>query len=247
MRKRKNGLKKLYKPNTVFHFSIADALLNNLFEGNTSIGEILKYGDFGIGTLNGLDGEVIILDGVPYTIRGNGKAYIINNSERSPICVVTHFKEEFSIQMNTPLKYSELIKELDSFLPTENIFYPIKIVGEFKHIITRSVAKQFKPYNPIKDIANEMIKFKILNIEGTILGFKSPPFVEGIGVQGYHFHFIDKDKKVGGHLLDFEMAKGTVQFALARDFHVKLENSVDFDKLDLNESKKDLLEEIEKP
>lgn len=246
MRKRKNGLKKLIKPNTIFHFSIVDAFLNNLFEGNTTFKKIMEYGDFGIGTMNCLDGEMIILDGKPYTIRADGKAYGIDDFEKSPICVVTHFKKDYSFNIKSLIKYSQLIEKVNSFLPTQNVFIPIKIVGKFKSISTRSIVKQTKPYKPIEDLINETIKFNYTNITGTIIGFKSPPFIERIGVPDYHFHFIDEEKKVGGHLLDFEMITGRIEYAIARDFHVKLEDTEVYDNLNLSESKKELLQKIEK-
>ncbi len=246
MMKRINGLKKLFKSNTVYHFSIADALLSNLFNGNTTIKEILRCGDFGIGTMNGLDGEVIILDGIAYTVREDGKAYIIDKSERSPISVVTYFKKDDFINISAPTNYKQLLDRINKYLSSENIFYPIKIVGEFKHITTRSIAKQHKPYKPIESLTNEMVKFNFTNIKGTLVGFKSPSFIERIGVSGFHFHFIDEDKKVGGHLLDFEMVKGKLEYAISREFHVKLEDSDNYDKLDLKESKIELLQKIEK-
>ena len=246
MRKQKNGLKKLFKSNTIFHFSIADALLSNFFEGNTTVNEILKFGDFGIGTMNSLDGEMIILDGKPYTIRADGKAYEIDDLERSPISVVTHFKKDYTLNISASIKYPQLIEKINSLLPTQNIFYSIKIIGEFKYIATRSIAKQTKPFKPIEDLINEAVKFNYTNITGTIIGFKSPPFVERIGVPGYHFHFIDTERKVGGHLLDFEMTTGRIEYAIARDFHVKLEDTEVYDNLDLSESKNDLLQKIEK-
>lgn len=246
MRKQKNGLKRLFKPNTIFHFSIADALLSSLFEGSITFKEILHYGDFGIGTLNGLDGEVIILNGVPYTVRADGSAYVVDKTEHCPIIITTFFKKEFILPIDTLVSFSQLKEKLNSLFPTENIFYPIKITGEFKNITTRSIAKQNKPYKPVGNLVDEMVKFEYSNIEGVIIGYKSPPFVERVGVPGYHFHFIDKKRKVGGHLLDFELIKGKVEYALARDFHVKLETSVDFNKLDLNTPQKDLLYKIEK-
>lgn len=246
MRKLKNDLRKLFKPNTVFHFSISDALLSNVFEGNTTIKEILKHGDFAIGTMNCLDGEMIILDGKAYTIRADGKVYEIDDLERSPISVVTHFKKDFSFNIGTPMKYSQLVEKINSYLPTENIFYAVKILGEFKFITTRSIAKQSKPFRLIEDITNEAVKFNFTNIQGTVIGFKSPSFIERIGVPGYHFHFIDKERKVGGHLLDFEMVKGRIEYAIARDFHVKLDDSENYNKIDLSESKNDLLLKIEK-
>ncbi|NOQ26589.1 MAG: acetolactate decarboxylase [Bacteroidales bacterium] len=246
MMKRKYGLRKLFKPNTIFHFSTSDALLSNVFEGNTTIKEILKHGDFGIGTMNCLDGEMIIVDGKPYTVRTDGKAYEVDDLERSPISVVTHFKKDYSFNICTPIKYSQLIEKINSLLSTQNIFYPIKIIGEFKYITTRSIAKQSKPFKLIEDLIKDAVKFNFTNIQGTVLGFKSPSFIERIGVPGYHFHFIDKERKVGGHLLDFEMVTGRIEYAIARDFHVKLEDSEIYDNIDLSESKNDLLQKIEK-
>ncbi len=37
--------------------------------------------------------------------------------------------------------------------------------------------------------------FEYNNIEGYIVGFRCPEFVEGLNVPGYHFHFVSKDKK----------------------------------------------------
>jgi acetolactate decarboxylase len=246
MRKQIYGLKNLFRSNTVFHFSIADALLNNLFDGKTTFKEILKYGDFGIGTMNGLDGEVIILNGIPYTVREDGKVYTVDKSDRSPICVVTHFKKDDYLRINTLINYKQLLEKINKHLPSENIFYPIKIDGEFKHVTTRSIAKQLKPYKPIEELINETVKFDFEDIKGTVIGFKSPSFIERIGVPGYHFHFIDKDRKVGGHLLDFEMISGRIEYAIVRNFHVILEDTEAYDNIDLSESKNDLLQKIEK-
>ena len=43
--------------------STIDALLQGVYDGNTSLQTLGKYGDFGIGTFNGLDGEMILLEG----------------------------------------------------------------------------------------------------------------------------------------------------------------------------------------
>ena len=47
--------------NTVTQISTIDALLASVYDGQMSCGNLLKYGDFGIGTFDKLDGEMIVL------------------------------------------------------------------------------------------------------------------------------------------------------------------------------------------
>jgi acetolactate decarboxylase len=98
--------------------------------------------------------------------------------------------------------YGQLEQYLDKLLPTENIFYAIKIEGTFKYIKTRSVPKQNKPYPPLVEVVKNQPTFEFHNVKGTIVGFRCPSYVEGINVPGYHLHFITGDKKAGGHLLE---------------------------------------------
>ena len=39
------------------------------YDGVMEIAEILRYGGFGVGTLDRLDGELIVLDGKAYQVR----------------------------------------------------------------------------------------------------------------------------------------------------------------------------------
>ena len=231
--------------NTVFHFSITTALLNNLLDGTFSIGEIKKYGDFGLCTYNALDGEGIILDNHFYKIKGDGKVYNTNEVDLVPFGIITTFNSDKEIVLTDSLNYKSFKKYIDPLLPTKNIIYAIKIKAHFKWIKVRSVHKQTKPYRSQEEIHNETVKYEYSDITGTLVGFKSPDFTEGISVPGYHFHFIDSDKKVGGHLLDFEIESGRVEIDFKHNFHVMLERSKEFYNLEIAESKNDLLQKTE--
>ena len=61
-----------------------NALVEGLYREDTSISEILSKGDFGLGTFDDLDGEMVILDGVVYQLRSNGKAYEVKPNQKSP-------------------------------------------------------------------------------------------------------------------------------------------------------------------
>src|ERR1700734_4007192 len=47
----------------LFQTSTVTALVGGAFDGDVTLAELLEHGDLGLGTLNGLDGELIVLDG----------------------------------------------------------------------------------------------------------------------------------------------------------------------------------------
>jgi len=75
--------------------------------------------------------------------------------------------------------------------------------------------------------------FEYRDVTGTLVGFRSPAFVEGLNVPGYHFHFIDAERKVGGHLLECRLRTGTAEIDVTPAFEVRLPQSPEFHALDL--------------
>ncbi len=226
-------------------FSIAKSLLNSNLDGNTSIEEVKNSGNFGLYTLNGLDGEGILLDGVPYVANGDSIIKIAPQNSKAPFAMTTNFLCKKTIEIKTPQSYNELKTQIDNTVPTPNIFYAIKIDGTFKNIRFRSIHKIEKPYPSMKEIAKLDSKFELSNVQGTLVGFRSPSFVNEISVSGFHFHFIDDDKKRGGHVLDFEIESGKIEIDHKHNFNVKLDNSKDFYDTDLSKSTDQLMKKIE--
>ena len=44
-----------------------------LYGGTMTVGELLEHGDLGLGTLDSIDGELIVLDGKAYQAKGSGE------------------------------------------------------------------------------------------------------------------------------------------------------------------------------
>jgi acetolactate decarboxylase len=38
-------------------------------------------------------------------------------------------------------------------------------------------------------------------VEGTLVGLRGPAYVKGLGVPGWHWHFLTRDRTRGGHVL----------------------------------------------
>ncbi len=196
---------------TLTQVSTIDALLSGIYDGKMPVGELKKLGDFGIGTFNGLDGEMIAMDGRFYQIDSTGKAVEVGNDMKTPYSAVTFFAADQSVVLDTGVNYDSLRKQLDKAIPTTNIFYAIKIEGVFKAIKARSVPKQSKPYKLPKEIVKTQPIFNYESVEGTMIGFRCPSYVKGINVPGYHFHFLKKDGTAGGHVLEFTIGKAVAK------------------------------------
>ena len=68
----------------LYQVSTIDALMQGVFDGVQPVGEIRKHGDFGIGTFDALDGEMIVLDGVVYQAKADGHIYTAMPTARRP-------------------------------------------------------------------------------------------------------------------------------------------------------------------
>jgi len=231
---------------TLIQISTIDALMNGLYDGILSLGELKKYGDFGIGTFENLDGEMIETDGVFYQVRADGKAYQMPGSVETPFACVTYFDTDREVKLAQGLDYAQLQKFLDGKLPTANIFYAIKIEGTFSYVKTRSVPPQEKPYPPLAEVTRNQSVFEFHNIEGTIIGFRCPPYVTGVNVPGYHLHFLTKNRDAGGHVLELTVRDASARVDDTTAFMMLLPGQgSDFYKLDLARSQQDEVEKAE--
>ena len=87
---RKRDVRRIEHPHhTLFQTSTIDALLSGNYEGDVSFAELQARGDFGLGTFDALDGEMIALDGDFYQVKADGRAYGVDKRLKTPFAVVT--------------------------------------------------------------------------------------------------------------------------------------------------------------
>jgi acetolactate decarboxylase len=232
---------------TLVQISTIDAVLNGLYDGVKDFKTLRTYGDFGIGTFQALDGEMIEVDGKFYQVKADGKVYPVDDGMLTPFASVTYFSPDSSLSLTEGMNYTQLQAFLDKNLPTDNIFYAIKIKGTFSYMKTRSVPAQQKPYPPLVEVTAHQPVFEMTDVEGVIVGFRSPSYVSGVNVPGYHLHFLTADKTAGGHILDFTVKNATAHIDNTSDFLMILPGETsDFYKLDLSQDKEAELNQAEK-
>jgi len=232
---------------TLAQISTIDAILNGVYDGVMTFGSLKEYGDFGIGTFAGLDGEMVGFKGDFYQVKADGIAYPVSDSMETPFASVTFFEIDDEETLPKGINYEQLEGLLDGILPTANIFYAIKIEGTFSYMKTRSVPGQEKPYPPLVEVTKNQPIFEFNDVEGTIVGFRCPAYVAGVNVPGYHLHFLTKDRDRGGHILEFKVEEAVALVDYTSEFLMILPGSdSDFYEVDLTQSKQEELEKVEK-
>jgi acetolactate decarboxylase len=218
----------------MFQVSTLDALVGGVFDGETTLAELGLHGNFGIGTFNAIDGEMLLLDGRFYRIAGTGEVKSVDAQDKSPFAAVTFFDTDQRVRVDSSMAMERFYAFTDARLPTPNLFYAVKVSGTFKAVKTRSVPKQEKPYKTLADIVKTQPVFDFKNVEGVLVGFRCPAFVRGIQYPGYHLHFLAKDAKGGGHILNFITDRVTLEIDRTDQFLLKLPNDETFFKANLS-------------
>lgn len=231
--------------NTLTQVSTIDALLAGVYDGQMTCRDLLAHGNFGLGTFDALEGEMIILNGTVYQALANGTVRTMPPETTTPFAAVVHFEADQIIDMGAAT-FEAFKTALDEQAPNQNLFFAVRFDGNFPAMKVRSVPKQEKPYLPLAEVVKQQSVFNYTNVTGTVLGFRCPAFVQGINVPEYHLHFISKDRKLGGHILDFTAAGGTVHLDTCNRFEMILTDREEFAAADLTHDRSHELEKVEK-
>lgn len=223
---------------SVYQASQFDALMKGVYEGEITYGELRQHGDFGLGTFYALDGEMVALDGVFYRIDSTGRVTLVEDSMKSPFAIVTFFDSNEKLVPEKKLSCEGLKEYIKKALPSDNIFYAIKISGKFGYMKVRSVKAQTKPYPPVSEVVKTQSEFELKNIKGTIVAYWMPEYIGGVSQAGFHFHFLSDNRDSGGHVLECLTDKVAIDIDHIRDFQIDLPDTEAFDNLDLNKEEK---------
>lgn len=198
------------KEDTLYQHGTLALLVPGLFKGTLTVGELLKYGNYGIGSVEGLDGELTVVDGKGYLVRSDGAVTLVGPDETVPFANAHFDRPTDQYQRQDVARGSleaQILKEHDY----DNLFFAMKVTGTFKSIKTRVVNGNGKPpYKTLAQTARDQSIFEAANIKGTLLGYYSPELFQGVASAGYHIHFISDDHTFGGHVLDYTLGDGQV-------------------------------------
>ncbi|MGM0124766.1 alpha-acetolactate decarboxylase [Enterococcus sp. AZ194] len=199
---------------TVLHqHGTLGALMAGLMDGTEDLANLLTLGNLGIGTLHGLDGELIILGDKGFQGKSDGTLVALTGQERVPYAAVTQFEAEEIFSVNERLSSYKVKQNLLHQMKSQNMFSAIKITGQFSFMHIRIMPKQEKPYKRLVEVSANQPEFTKKKVTGTIVGFYAPELFQGVAAAGFHLHFLNEEQTFGGHILDFELEKGKIEIS----------------------------------
>ncbi|AAT27687.1 acetolactate decarboxylase [[Mycoplasma] mobile] len=212
--------KTLYQANTFA------TIQNKHYKGDMSLLEVLKKGKFGVGTFNYTDGEFILKDGIPYLADTNMN--LVKPSEKLflPLYSVGDINNsQKSYKLSSSMKMKDFLLFLENQLNLKNYPALLNIEVSLESALLRSIKKQEEPFlNFIDSLKKYEVRKELKNLEGSLIGVWYPKHLQPINNSGFHFHFIDKTNKIGGHLLDFEI-KPNIKIAFEEKTNLVVEFS----------------------
>jgi acetolactate decarboxylase len=217
---------------TLFQVSTSGALVQGVYERAVSSNLLLNYGDFGLGTFENLDGEMVVLDGAIYQVRSDGKVTKIVKDVGTPFAVVTHFVADQDQMIEIASSFKDLTKICDRYRDSDNLFYAFRIDGHFGHVHTRAMRETLEGL-PLAKAAAIQPEFEFTGVDGTLVGIWAPQFSSALNIAGYHFHFLSEDRSKGGHLLECSGKHLRIRVERLNDFHLSLPESEEFLRADL--------------
>jgi acetolactate decarboxylase len=229
------------EPGSIFQTSTLDALLGGAYDGDVTFADLAARGDLGLGTLDGLDGEMIAVDGSFYRAGTDGSVRPIAPDERTPFAVVTPFAPDVAADVEGPLDHAGLLERIESLVADRALCYAVRFDGRFERVHARSVPRQRRPYPRFSQVAARQVEFDLDGLAGTLVGFRFPDYAQGLNVPGYHLHVISEDRSRGGHVLDCRVLEGRIRVDHSSRLHMELPAGVEWTEPDTSAAKHDLI------
>lgn len=230
----------------MYQYSIIDALMAGVFDGDLTIGQLRRKGDFGVGTFNRVDGELLIDKGHVYKISYDGSVKEVPDSDSTSAAFVKFFKADTVIHLNGPGLTYEKVQEKLTHLLNPNGIYALRISATFPTMTTRAEKPAKKPYTSLPEhLKYNQVVFELKNTTGICSGFLLPPYLARTNVPGFHLHYLADDHKSGGHIFNFTADAVTVEVDMAKGFTIENNTNAEFGKVNLQPDRGAELKKIE--
>ena len=235
--------------NTLYQVSTLQALSMGYTRPVVTVRELLEHGNIGLGTFEGVNGEMILIDGHCYRADEEGKVVEMPSKTGVPFASVTFLQDERRTVLPESGTAETLKQMLDKIIEEWfglNSMHMIRIDGFFIEIQARSENAYFSQHISLKDILSETQKsFVFSNIPGTLVCVYYPDYMAGINAAGWHFHFISEDRTLGGHVFDLHMLSGAAVVDKIQRLAIQLPTEPSFDTYSLTEASQQEIKQVE--
>lgn len=233
------------RENKMYQVSTLQALALGYTRTVVRAEELLRKGDTGLGTFEGVDGEMIVMEGHCYRADQDGRVSEVAPETGIPFAAVARLygEQRFALDglPNIDSVRSELTERIEGRFGL-NSMHVVRIDGEFQKVDARSESPYRSHHVTLKRILSETQKaFLFENIRGSLVGVYFPDYMDGINMPGWHLHFVSEDRTKGGHVFDVSVQTGMAMVDKISSMELDLPKEAAFDTYAL---KQDLQAEI---
>jgi acetolactate decarboxylase len=206
----------------VTQFTLAHVLLDGGYDGVVTLGDILPSGDQGLGAADKLDGEVVVVDGVPWRVDWRGEASVLPPEARVPFIVLTTLDSPRTVRLHDASR-DDVVAAIADLGGAADAVVAARLEGSFTDVVVRSVRGQEPPYRPIAEVlTTDEVRWEHHRFEGVFVGFQFPDLGGGSVIPGIHLHGLNTDRTTGGHNYDLRVVDAELSVSTTRDVAVAL-------------------------
>jgi len=233
--------------NHLYTVGVGAGLIGGLYDGNYPYRLLKQHGNFGLGAPDKLDGELAVFQGKIYQTQVTGKTVEVDDRQLTPFAMVNFFQPDKKITINTAINKESLFHFLDSILTSLNGLYAIHISGKFSYIKTRA----FPPvkehdHTPLAAMLPLQHFFEFSNVQGDLIGYRLPSFMDNTNISGYHFHFLSAQKDAGGHIIDLKADSIIIEIDKLNSYTVNVPSTSEFEQFDFKKNREEDIKSVER-
>ena len=184
---------------------LAHVLLDGGYEGVATLEEALAGGDHGLGTVDRLDGELVVVDGEPWRVDWHGVATLMPPETRTPFVVVSTLESPRTMRVQDASR-EQVVDMIESLVDDPGAVVSVRLEGSFTSVLVRSVPPQEPPFRPYTEVcASDEVRWTHAPFHGVFVGFRFPDLHPGATIPGLHLHGLDRFRTTGGHNHDLHV------------------------------------------
>ena len=237
------------RENKMYQVSTLQALALGYTRAVVSAEELLGKGDTGLGTFEGVDGEMIVMEGRCYRADQDGHVSVVSPQAGVPFAAVARLYGEQQFSMdgmpNIESVRSELTRKIEERFGL-NSMHVVRIDGEFEKVDARSESPYRSHHVTLKEILSETQRaFLFQNIRGSLVGVYFPDYMDGINMPGWHLHFLSEDRTKGGHVFDVSVRTAVARVDKISNMELDLPKEAAFDTYALKQNLQEEIKSVE--
>ena len=235
--------------NKMFQVSTLQALVAGYTRSVITVQELEERGNVGLGTFEGVDGEMILLDGVCYRARHDGAVTRPAPETGVPFASVAKVQGGTAFELGKAPDIETLKRELTCKIDEAfalNSMHIVTVEGAFDSVSARSESAYRADHITLKDmLATTQREFVFEKLSGTLVCVYFPDYMDGINAPGWHVHFLSEDRTKGGHVFGVSLLRGHAILHRIDCIEIQLPATPAFDTYSLKETSQQEIAEVE--